>query len=648
MQTFLLRPNLAVLFNGRRLIHTGLLMDRRLAFKDEFGEPTVLTEAQFYQAYEKKELILDPDQTLVGNVPLVRNAPPDLTCFPTSHADEAKRRCSYVKALCGPDAIHLPANRELRARIEAVAADINDTKRPPSPTTVRRWARLYGFFKCVVRLVPQHCRKGRATVIKGELEDLLLATIEEQYLTPERPTIAHVYENFRGRVRGVNKERLPGKELVLPSEMTVRRYIERLDPYLADSKRLGKYAADAKHRDAIGHLRVDTILDRWEIDHTLLDVLLVDPETGEVIGRPYITVVLDRHSRMIMAFLIHLSAPNTETVLRTIDRAIRPKMGWLERFPTVENEWRGRGLPRYIVPDNAAEFHAFSLIQAFNELGIEVLFPRSRGPQMKGAVERFFRTLATDLIHRLPGTTFSNTRERGDYPSEKLACMTLPDLEIAITKWIVDRYHQRGHRGLKGRTPAQAWKEGESKRSPRLPVDLDTLESILAHSANVRLHHYGVEVDSQQYHSDALAELRLRLGHEARVDIRFRDDLGYVWVRDPIRNQFLQVPNKDKRMFGRSRDLYRAARDRVRDEQGNPNDVDAVFEAYRNIMEDVDKAKRSNRLRVRRYAAQTELDKEGQQRAKEMTAQVPSPPVDPQAFKFDQSATTPNIRPRKS
>jgi len=47
-------------------------------------------------------------------------------------------------------------------------------------------------------------------------------------------------------------------------------------------------------------LVVMDILDRWEIDHTLLDVLLVDDETGLIIGRPYITVVLDKFSRMIM------------------------------------------------------------------------------------------------------------------------------------------------------------------------------------------------------------------------------------------------------------------------------------------------------------------------------------------------------------
>ncbi|MFJ1258075.1 integrase [Cupriavidus sp. CuC1] len=647
MQTFSLRGHLSVLFNGRRLVLVNRLMDRRLAFKDDFGEPVILTESEFYRAYEKKELILDPDQPHIESVPLVRNAPPDLTCFPKAHAEAALRRRVYLDALCGPDTSKLPPNRELPNRIASVAAAINDSKQPPSPPTIRRWAGLYGLVKCVVRLVPQHCRKGRAAVIRGELETLLQTTLEESYMKPERPTIAQVYEAFRWRVKNINKERLPSQELTLPSEMTVRRYIDRLDRYQIDCKRLGKHAADKKHRDAIGQLGVDKILDRWEIDHTLMDVLLVDPETGEVIGRPYITVILDRHSRMVMAFLIHLSAPNTESVLRTIERAIRPKQAWLARFPIIVNEWRAHGLPRYLFPDNAAEFHAWGLILAFNELGIEVLFPRSRGPEMKGGIERFFRTMAMDLIHRLPGTTFSNTRERGDYPSEKQACLTLTELEAAVTKWIVDRYHQRPHRSLNGRTPAKAWEEGEIKRSPRLPIDLDALECILAHRANVRLHHYGIELDSQQYHSDALAELRSRVGQEARVDVRFRDDLGHIWVRDPIRNLFLQVPNKEKKMAGMSRDIYRAARIRVRDANGNSNDAEAIFEAYRQIMEDVDDAKRSNKLRKRRYAAQTKLDREGQERETALFNKPPAQTETPPIFEFDDSTPILDIRPRR-
>ncbi|MCL9847592.1 integrase [Ralstonia solanacearum P673] len=646
MQTFSLKARLCILLNGRRLVLVNRLMDRRLAFKDDFGEQVLFAEPEFYRLYEQKQLALDPEQPYIESVPLVTSAPPDLTCFPKKHSDEALRRRSYLNALFEPDGSMLPSDKELRTRIAAIACVIEDEKRPPSPPTVRRWARRYGKTRCVVRLVPQHCAKGRAVVIRDELETLLQAVLEVHYLKPERPTISQVYGEFKLRVDAANNERLPSQQIVLPSEMTLRRYIDRLDQYQLECKRLGKHAADRKHRNAIGRLDVEEILDRWEIDHTLLDILIVDPKTGEVIGRPYITVVLDRHSRMIMGFLIHLSTPNTESVLRTIERAIRPKQAWLASYPDVVNEWRACGLPRYCVPDNAAEFHAFGLVAAFNELGIELLFPRSRGPEMKGAVERFFRTMAEDLIHRLAGTTFSNPRERGDYPSEQLACITLADLNALVTKWIVDCYHQRPHRGLNGRAPAPVWLEGEVDRTPRLPVDLDELECILSNRVSPRLHHYGVEVDCQQYHSDELAELRLRLGHEASVDVRFRDELGHIWVRDPYRNLFFQVPNRDKRMTGKSRDLYKQARERVKEEKGDPNDNDAVLVAYHQIMVDAEEAQRSNKLRKRRTAAQVRLDKEGRERQPSIPATERKSTQANLAFEFDDSAPTFDIHPR--
>ena len=645
MQTFSLRAQLSVLLNGRRLVLVNRLMDRRLAFKDDFGEPVVLNEAEFYRLYERKELTCDPVQPYLGTIPLVRNAPPDLTCFPKAHSDEALRRRTYLEALFPADSPRLPSDNELRKRLAAIHSAIQDVKRPPSPLTVRRWARCYRT-RCVVQLVPQHCKKGRAAVIRDDLADLLQVSLEEAYLKPERPTIAQVYEDFRSRVDRVNRGRLPSQQLRLPSGLTVRRYIARLDQHQVDCERLGKHAADKKYRNAIGQLTVDKILERLEIDHTLLDVLIVDPKSGEVIGRPYITVILDRHSRMVMAFFIHLSAPNTESVLRTIERAIRPKHAWLANYPTVVNEWRARGLPRYILPDNAAEFHSGELGPAFNELGMELLYPKSRGPEMKGAIERFFRTMAEDLIHRLPGTTFSNTRERGDYPSEKVACLTLADLEAAVIKWIVDRYLQKPHRGLGGLTPAKAWEQGEVERPPLLPVDLDALECILSYRKNVRLHHYGVEVDCQQYHSTELGELRLRLGQKARVDVRFRDELGHVWVRDPGRKLFLQVPNKDSKMVGMSRDVYRTARQRVRELGGNSNNPDAIFAAYRQIMDEVEVAKRSNKLRKRRYAAQMELDKDGRQRELRQATSELQHAERPPLFDFEPPLTMLEIRPR--
>lgn len=609
MQTFSLKVKLVVLMHGIRMVLEKRLIDRRLLFFDELGEPTTLPEKEFYAGYERREIEISADQPFLGTVPYVRNVVPDLSCFPSKHSEEAIHRRKYLDALMGRDYSKLPSEEIMREELKKVAAAIGDAF-APSISTIRRWASKY-IGKDVTKLVPRHAKKGRAACIQGELETILGDVISEVYLTAVRATVSKVVAEFEDRVKQRNRAHLPSDQLKTPNGMTVRRYLARLDPYLVDEVRLGKHAAKRKHRVAADILRVHEILERWEIDHTPLDVQLVDEETGLVIGRPYLTIVLDRFSRMVMGYLLHLSAPNTESVLRAIERSIRPKSELLKRFPNVTNEWWARGLPARIVPDNAAEFHAGDLILGFDELGIEIMYPASRAPQKKGAIERFFSTQNLGLIHNLPGTTFSNTQQRGDYDSEKNACFTLPQLEAVVVKWIVDAYHQTPHRGLNGRTPAQVWSAAEAKHVISLPVDLDSLECILARRASVKIHHYGLEVGTLGYHSTELAQLRTRLGEDEKVSVRYRDEAGHVWVHDRFRNVFIQVPAKDKRMIGMSREMWKAAEKALRDVNGEKPNFDATHKFYQELQEDIHEARRSQRSRVRREAARAKLDKEG-------------------------------------
>lgn len=416
MQTFSLRVKLVVIVRGVLMVLEKRLIDRKLLFFDELGEPTKLSEKEFYEAYEKREIEISADQPYLGKVPYVRNVPPDISCFPKKHGDEALRRRKYLDDLTKRGKYKLPGDEDMIKKLRDIAKKIGDAC-APSVSTIRRWAAKY-IGQNVVKLIPQHAKKGRAAAIQGELEVILEGVINKTYLQDTIPAVSVVVSEFEDQIKERNKSRLPSDQLKIPSGMTVRRYIAKLDPYLVDKERLGKHAADKKHRVAAGVLRVHEILERWEIDHTLLDVQLVDETSGLCIGRPYLTIVLDRFSRMVMGYLLHLSAPNTETVLRVIERSIRPKAELLKRFPKVRNEWWARGLPARIVPDNAAEFHAGDLIMGFNELGIEIMYPASRAPQRKGAVERFFSTQNLGLIHNLPGTTFSNIQQRGDYDSE--------------------------------------------------------------------------------------------------------------------------------------------------------------------------------------------------------------------------------------
>jgi putative transposase len=106
--------------------------------------------------------------------------------------------------------------------------------------------------------------------------------------------------------------------------------------------------------------------------------------------------------------------------------AFLPKTHVKALFHT-QHEYLAFGLPEVLVVDNAIELHR-DLELACLQLGIELQHMPVRKPWFKGSIERWFRTLNTDLIHVTPGTTFSHFLERGEYDSQKHACITLDRL----------------------------------------------------------------------------------------------------------------------------------------------------------------------------------------------------------------------------
>ena len=126
------------------------------------------------------------------------------------------------------------------------------------------------------------------------------------------------------------------------------------------------------------------------------------------------------------------------------------------------NDYMAYGIPEVLVVDNAMVEFGRDLELACLQLGIELQHMPPRKPWFKGAIERFFRTLNQELIHTIPGTTFSNFLERGDYDFRKYACMTLDALWEALHLWIVDVYTQDIHKGVGGSSrskgiPAKLW-----------------------------------------------------------------------------------------------------------------------------------------------------------------------------------------------
>ena len=90
-------------------------------------------------------------------------------------------------------------------------------------------------------------------------------------------------------------------------------------------------------------------------------------------------------------------------------------------------------------------------------------------PRYGGHIERLIGTQMGGL-HLLPGTTFRNVKELGDYDPKRHAALTLRELERYIALDILGKYHQSIHRSL-ARPPLAVWREHEGRVPLRLPQD---------------------------------------------------------------------------------------------------------------------------------------------------------------------------------
>jgi transposase InsO family protein len=113
------------------------------------------------------------------------------------------------------------------------------------------------------------------------------------------------------------------------------------------------------------------------IDHTELDIIVLDDSREHAVGRPWITLAIDIFSRMIVGYYIAFEKPGALAVGMCISRCILPKDSYLARL-NLQVEWPVQGIMKAIQTDNAKEFRSKSLGRALEFYGIEHNF---RPPQ---------------------------------------------------------------------------------------------------------------------------------------------------------------------------------------------------------------------------------------------------------------------------
>ena len=437
-----------------------------------------------------------------------------------------------------------------------------------TPRTVSRWIRRYQISHQDIRsLVPSYHQRGpHQSQMSPFVETLLQQAIKQTYLTNVRAPVSHVITSFQKLIIIENEKHSPEERLPTPGNMTVYRYLQRLDSLEVDRARLGPARAERDHHQSGLGPRPTRPNQRAEFDFAQLDLLVVDPVDRLPIGRPTLAAIRDKYTGYPLGIFISFDPPSYRLVMECLLYAILPKNHVQLLFQT-QHAYLAFGVPEVLVVDNAIELDR-DLELACLQLGIELQDMPVRKPWFKGSVERWFRTLNTDLIHVIPGTTFSHFLERGEYDSQKHACMTIDRLWELLHLWIVDVYTQEVHEGVGGHpqgkgVPALIYQRAlDEQFVPRLPPSRNDLLVLLTRTTKRKVHHYGIEFENLIYQSTALAPLRSKLARAKKhrtthseiaqdkeddikagiVQIKYHPgDLSRIWVLDPFVSEYIEV-----------------------------------------------------------------------------------------------------------
>jgi putative transposase len=516
----------------------------KIQLEDEKGEIQSLEMSEIHTRWLTGEWVVDEESLGATSNVFYLATPRELSSFSEADQQIAKRKQAYLLGITKRFAAEgkklSMAASALQPMIAAVAAEIDDAK-PPSASAVQIWFRKYRVTKCVTKLVDGRSKSGRRRdeTISSVFQEVLAEVFLTAQKRPGKAVVDAVYTKISSMNRGVEAD----KQIQKPARATVYRWLKDLYQALVLKARNGKRMTDLQLRSALKTVKVTKILERVEIDHTPVNVMVIDKLTKLVLGRPWLTLAIDRHSRAIVGFYLSFHAPSAFSVMYCLKCAMLPKEDILAKYPDIRNQWLCRGIMDLFACDNGMDLHADAFESVCCDLGIEILYCPAGEPQTKGAIERLMRTIAESLFHQLPGTTFSNVGQRGDYGSEGEACIDIETLTHLIVKWIADDYHQTPHKGLSGLTPHQAWLAGEAERTIELPAYRQQLDAIVGLSTTRTLFHYGIEHDCLRYNSPLLQLIRARTMDTPQLMIKFyEDDVGYINIFDPEQREYFRVP----------------------------------------------------------------------------------------------------------
>lgn len=473
---------------------------------------------------------------VVGSISSKELESRDMEGFSEGDLAEANRRLEVISPFLGSGSIG-------RAEVAARAKEFNVDQ-----ATLYRWLKRYRSTGVLESLIP--LRRGwkagryRLDLERGRIID---EVIKDYYLSVQRPSAQKAILEIARRCLEHG--------LVAPSGSAIRLRLSNIPEKLRLKGRGQKEKAANIFNPVPGKFpNANFPLSVVQIDHTPVDLILVDDIYRRPVGRPWLTLAFDVYSRVVTGYYLSFDPPSETSVAMCVSHSILQKEDWLA-LHQVDAKWPVWGIPQTIHVDNGADFRSENFKNSCGMYNIHLEYRPVKQPRFGGHIERMLGTLARE-IHALPGTTFSSIKERDSYDSEKHASMTKSEFEKWLVTLICNVYHQRIHSSI-GVSPLKQWDIGifgnaEIQGTGLPPTLTDRLRVLLDFLPSFQrtIQPIGVTIEGLTYYDDCLRH-RInefdRSSGSKRTFVFRRDprDISYVWFYDPDSNEYYRVPVAD-------------------------------------------------------------------------------------------------------
>ncbi|WP_303852492.1 Mu transposase C-terminal domain-containing protein [Seleniivibrio woodruffii] len=350
---------------------------------------------------------------------------------------------------------------------------------------------------------------GNGIKITVDIEKIFSHVFKNYHKNAQKMSLMDAY---RAMITEYFKEALDskGNNLAIPSyHQFRRRYLQRYSSEEIAKANKGEKAYYKDVRPLLGNSGGEAYCpgDKYQIDATIADIYLVSSMHREwIVGRPVVYFCIDVFTRMVAGFYVGLTGPSMEGAMMAILNCAEDKVSFCRQFgiEISAEDWPVQNLPKCFLGDNG-EMRGITPENAIRSFNIEIETTGSYRADMKGIVERHFRTVHDRVKPVAPGFVLPDYQERGGRDYRQDAVLTIDE----FTKIIIHSILEHNDKIIKDYpfdaelagadityTPKELWKWGVEHRAGALrTVSLEQLKaSLLPHkdatvtSKGIRLH----------------------------------------------------------------------------------------------------------------------------------------------------------------